>query len=101
MYKAQYALCLLLRKVETVGTTTTKQDILSHHYGTITCDDEPIKKEDLEKSLEVFEGTYETINAYKDKYKIVSYTLVEVDEAYIHCSLHIPLLEKVEETRTH
>ena len=54
-----------------------------------------IKKENLEKSLEVFEGAYETINMHKDKFKIVSYILVEVDEAYIHCSLHIPSLEKV------
>lgn len=55
-----------------------------------------IKKEDLEKYLEVFEGAYEIIDAHKDKFKIVSYTLVEVDEAYIHCSLHIPILEKVD-----
>ena len=55
-----------------------------------------IKKENLKKSLEEFEGAYETINMHKDKFKIVSYTLVEVDEAYIHCSLHIPVLEKVD-----
>lgn len=55
-----------------------------------------IKKEDLQKYLEVFEGAYEIIDTHKDKFKIVSYTLVEVDEAYIHCSLHIPILEKVD-----
>jgi len=59
-----------------------------------------IKKEDLEKSLEIFEGAYQTLNAHKDKFKIISYTLVEVDEAYIHCSLHIPILEKVDEKTT-
>lgn len=59
-----------------------------------------IKKEDLKKSLEVFEGAVEAINAHQDKFKIVSYTLVEVEEAYIHCSLHIPILEKVDEKTT-
>lgn len=59
-----------------------------------------IKKEDLQKSLEVFEGAYEIIDAHKDKFKIVSYTLVEVDEAYIHCSLHIPVLEKADKKIT-
>ena len=59
-----------------------------------------IKKEDLQKYLEVFEDAYDIINAHKDKFKIVSYTLVEVDEAYIHCSLHIPILEKVDKEKT-
>ena len=32
----------------------------------------------------------------KHKQKAVQYLLIEVEEAYIHCSIHIPLLKKVD-----
>ena len=37
------------------------------------------------------------LEEHKMQFKTVSYVLVEVEEAYIHCSLHIPILQKVEE----
>jgi hypothetical protein len=43
------------------------------------------------------EGLVEKLKAHKMQFKTVSYLLVEVEEAYIHCSLHIPILEKVED----
>jgi predicted pyridoxine 5'-phosphate oxidase superfamily flavin-nucleotide-binding protein len=54
-----------------------------------------VKKEELKENLKKFIGLYEYLQEHKDKFKIVSYILVEVEEAYIHCSIHIPMLKKV------
>ena len=53
-----------------------------------------ILKENLESSLKEYPQAYTYITEHPDTFKIVSYVLVEVEEAYIHCSLHIPMLEK-------
>jgi predicted pyridoxine 5'-phosphate oxidase superfamily flavin-nucleotide-binding protein len=55
-----------------------------------------ISKEHIETTLQPFPKTYAHLQAHRDKFKIVSYILVEVEEAYIHCSLHIPMLQKVD-----
>lgn len=55
-----------------------------------------ILKENLESSLEAYPQAYTYLTEHPDTFKIVSYVLVEVEEAYIHCSLHIPMLKKVE-----
>ncbi len=56
-----------------------------------------IRKESMDEVLNGFEGLAEKLKAHKMQFKTVSYVLVEVEEAYIHCSLHIPILEKVKE----
>ena len=56
-----------------------------------------IKKELMVEALKKFEGLAEKLKAHKMQFKTVSYVLVELEEAYIHCSLHIPILQKVEE----
>ena len=56
-----------------------------------------IKKELMDSKLARFEGLAEKLRAEENQFKIVSYVLVEVEEAYIHCSLHIPILKKVED----
>jgi len=56
-----------------------------------------IKKELMDEGLKKFEGLAEKLKAHKMQFKTVSYVLVEVEEAYIHCSLHIPILQKVED----
>lgn len=56
-----------------------------------------VKKEELKESIAHINGAIDKINEAKDIFKIVSYTLVEVEEAYIHCSIHIPILQKVDE----
>lgn len=56
-----------------------------------------ILKEDLEVSLEKFPKVYKYIQDKPDSFKIVSYVLVEVEEAYIHCSVHIPMFKKIDE----
>ena len=54
-----------------------------------------VKKEELKEVLKPFDGHYEQLKAHKMQFKTVSYVLVEVEEAYIHCSLHIPILKRV------
>lgn len=54
-----------------------------------------IRKESLKKDLSVFEGLYEELLINKPEFKTVSYILVEIEEAYIHCSLHVPIFQKV------
>lgn len=56
-----------------------------------------LKKESLASALVGFNGIYEFLIDKKPAFKTVSYILIEVEEAYIHCSLHIPILEKVED----
>ena len=56
-----------------------------------------LRKEVLESALKEFEGVYELLLKHKPPFKTVSYILVKVEEAYIHCSLHIPILQKVED----
>ncbi len=56
-----------------------------------------IRKELIEEALVEFEGLADKLKSHKMQFKTVSYVLVEVEEAYIHCSLHIPILQKVEE----
>jgi predicted pyridoxine 5'-phosphate oxidase superfamily flavin-nucleotide-binding protein len=58
-----------------------------------------IKKELMDKELEKFEGLALKLKEHKMQFKTVSYVLVEVEESYIHCSLHIPILQKVEEKK--
>ena len=56
-----------------------------------------IRKETMDEELKEFDGLADKLKASKRKFKSVSYILVEVEEAYIHCSLHIPVLKKVED----
>lgn len=56
-----------------------------------------IRKESMNEELKEFKGLAEKLRKHKRQFKTVSYILVEVEEAYIHCSLHIPILEKVED----
>jgi len=56
-----------------------------------------LRKETLKEALANFDGLYENLITNKPPFKTVSYILVEVQEAYIHCSLHIPILKKVED----
>lgn len=56
-----------------------------------------IRKESMDEELKEFDGLADKLRASKRKFKSVSYILVEVEEAYIHCSLHIPVLKKVED----
>jgi len=56
---------------------------------------EIVKKDALKLRLSSFDDVYQTIKSHQDSFKIVSYVLVEVEEAYIHCSVHIPMLKKV------
>jgi hypothetical protein len=51
----------------------------------------------MDKALEKFDGLVERLRKHKMQFKTVSYVLVEVEEAYIHCSLHIPILQKVKD----
>ncbi len=53
-----------------------------------------VQKEDLKIALHTFSGTYDYILENPNVFKIVSYVLIEVEEAYIHCSIHIPMLSK-------
>ncbi|MCF6245487.1 MAG: pyridoxamine 5'-phosphate oxidase family protein [Sulfurovum sp.] len=55
-----------------------------------------IPKEKLKETLLSFPEGYLELEKNRDRFKIVSYVLIEVEEAYIHCSLHIPVLKKVE-----
>lgn len=55
-----------------------------------------ILKENISSVLEAFSHANDKLKANKDKLKIVSYVLIEVEEAYIHCSLHIPVLKKAD-----
>lgn len=55
-----------------------------------------ILKENLESELQGFPQAFKNIKENADIFKIVSYVLVEVEEAYIHCSLHIPMLQKAD-----
>lgn len=55
-----------------------------------------ILKENLQSSLEKYPEAYNYLTENPDTFKVVSYVLVEVEEAYIHCSLHIPMLEKTD-----
>ena len=58
-----------------------------------------IRKEFMDKELEMFKGLAHKLRSHKMQFKTVSYVLVKVEEAYIHCSLHIPILEKVEDEK--
>lgn len=55
-----------------------------------------ILKEDLKTALQAFPEKFIYLQNHPDLFRIVSYVLVEVEEAYIHCSIHIPMLEKVD-----
>jgi len=59
-----------------------------------------IKKEDVVQYLEWFKKEIDIMISEKDRFKIISYILVEVEEAYMHCSMHIPLLRKIDPKRT-
>ncbi|MDQ7084979.1 MAG: pyridoxamine 5'-phosphate oxidase family protein [Sulfurovum sp.] len=56
-----------------------------------------LTKDILKSSLDKFEGVYEKVQDTSTQFKKMAYVLVEVEEAYIHCSLHIPILEKVKD----
>ncbi|CAA6819331.1 MAG: Pyridoxamine 5-phosphate oxidase [uncultured Sulfurovum sp.] len=59
-----------------------------------------IRKESMDEELSKFNGLAEKLRNHKMKFKSVSYILIEVEEAYIHCSLHIPILQKVEDAES-
>jgi predicted pyridoxine 5'-phosphate oxidase superfamily flavin-nucleotide-binding protein len=59
-----------------------------------------IKKESMDKDLRCFKGLVAKLRKHKMQFKTVAYVLVEVEEAYIHCSLHIPILQKLKEKET-
>jgi len=54
-----------------------------------------VNKEDLKEAVVNFDGLYKQMETHQDKFKIISYIMVEVEEAYIHCSIHIPMLQKI------
>ena len=54
-----------------------------------------VKKENLKEAVVNFDGLYKQMETHQDKFKIISYIMVEVEEAYIHCSIHIPMLQKI------
>ncbi|MDQ7046891.1 MAG: pyridoxamine 5'-phosphate oxidase family protein [Sulfurovum sp.] len=53
-----------------------------------------ILKENLQTALKAFPDKFDYLQSHPDLFRIVSYVLVEVEEAYIHCSIHIPMLKK-------
>jgi len=55
-----------------------------------------VLKEDLETALQAFPNKFDYLQNNPDLFRIVSYVLVEVEEAYIHCSMHIPMLKKID-----
>jgi len=55
-----------------------------------------VLKEDLKTVLQIFPDKFDYLQNHHDLFRIVSYVLVEVEEAYIHCSMHIPMLKKVD-----
>ena len=55
-----------------------------------------VLKEELQNTLASFPQAYKDLEENPDSFKIVSYVLVEVEEAYIHCSIHIPMLLKID-----
>ncbi len=55
-----------------------------------------VLKEDLEKELQAFPNKFDYLQKNPDLFRIVSYVLVEVEEAYIHCSIHIPMMKKID-----
>ena len=55
-----------------------------------------VLKEDLEIALQAFPNKFDYLQNNPDLFRIVSYVPVEVEEAYIHCSMHIPMLKKID-----
>jgi len=55
-----------------------------------------ILKNDLPDALLSYPDIQAHLQNNPDMFRIVSYVLVEVEEAYIHCSMHIPMLQKIE-----
>jgi len=59
-----------------------------------------IKKENMTTVMEQFELDMSFLEQDVNHFKIVSYILVKIEEAYIHCSLHIPMLKKIDKKET-
>ncbi len=57
-----------------------------------------IKKDDLKRELDEDKDILNILENIESSKKIISYVLIEVEEAYIHCSKHIPLLQKLDKT---
>jgi predicted pyridoxine 5'-phosphate oxidase superfamily flavin-nucleotide-binding protein len=55
-----------------------------------------IHKDEIKRVVEQFDYPSEDLTGDAKASKTVSYILIEIEEAYIHCSLHIPLLKKVD-----
>ncbi|OUS17343.1 pyridoxamine 5-phosphate oxidase [Gammaproteobacteria bacterium 50_400_T64] len=55
-----------------------------------------IKKEDLSRSLGERKDIVSTLQNTESLNKVIGYVLIDVEEAYIHCSKHIPLLQKID-----
>lgn len=55
-----------------------------------------VQKENTENVLTSLGIESNILEKDKDNFKIVSYVLIKVEEAYIHCSVHIPILKKVD-----
>lgn len=55
-----------------------------------------IPKNELKEALSKINGGYEKVSENKQNFKAVSYILIEVEEAFIHCSVHIPMLKKID-----
>jgi predicted pyridoxine 5'-phosphate oxidase superfamily flavin-nucleotide-binding protein len=53
-----------------------------------------VKKENIQNILKALKIKSNILKKDSNNFKIVSYILVKVEEAYIHCSLHIPILKK-------
>jgi len=56
-----------------------------------------IQKALMDKELSQFEGLAHKLRERKMQFKQFSYILIEIEEAYIHCAVHIPVLQKVED----
>jgi predicted pyridoxine 5'-phosphate oxidase superfamily flavin-nucleotide-binding protein len=59
-----------------------------------------VKKENIDHTMKALGLERVRVKEDKHNFKIVSYILVEVEEAYIHCSLHIPILKKVDKKKS-
>lgn len=57
-----------------------------------------VKSDALDKVLEGAVDLIDKLNAVDSSSKVTCYLLIEVEEAYKHCSKHIPLLEKMDKT---
>ncbi len=57
-----------------------------------------IYRDDLNNELDKYKHIVSILENIESSKKILCYVLIDVEEAYIHCSKHIPLLQKRDKT---